>query len=60
MAILIKSLKNCKKAMSIYMMVYRCLRSTLKIILLCFYGGVGECFVRNIFIRAAMVMNIAI
>ena len=47
------------------MMVYRRLRSTLKIILLRFCvcvwgGGMGECFVCSLFIRAVMVMNIAI
>ena len=42
------------------MMVYRRLRSTLKIILLRFCGGVVECFVCSLFIRAVMVMNIVI
>ena len=42
------------------MMVYRRLRSTLKIILLRFCGGVVECFVRSLFIRAVMVMDIVI
>ena len=32
----------------------------MKIILLRFCGGVVECFVGNLFIRAVMVMNIAI
>ena len=46
--------------MEIYMMVYRRLRSTLKIILLRFCGGVVKCLVCSVFIRAVMVMNIVI
>ena len=40
------------------MIVYQRLRRTLKIILLRFCGGVVECFVCSLFIRAVMVMNI--
>ena len=57
--ILVQSLTNCK-VMEIYMMMFRRLRSTLKIILLRFCGGVVECFVCSLFIRAVMVMNIVI
>ena len=41
-------------------MVYQRNRSTLKIILLRFCGGVDEWFVCSLFIRAVMVMNIVI
>ena len=37
------------------MTVYRRLRSTLKIISLCFCGGVDDCFVCSLFIRAVSI-----
>ena len=59
--ILVQSLTNCKSYGDLYDGVSALhLRSTLKIILLRFCGGVVKCFVCSLFIRAVMVMNIVI